>query len=186
MKNLTMNRRSATFLLFGCLFLWQVTPLFFPRIPYIAKLRGATLDAVKSAYALPAFPFLKLSSLVPDADPVVIIHSAKDLKGASLYSDARSYLAVFTGKVSCVQAGCPDTHVRLQMETTYNDDLNRKATVAADGSYRIEVPFKETPHEHMDYTLSAYNDQSQSSEVHGRRILMEETVLPVDNVLHLD
>ena len=176
-----------TIVVFGFLLLWQVTPLFFPRIPFGSRMRANLVGgAVRSAFALPAFPSLKLHSMSMPADPVTIIHKAQDLKGVSLYSNAKEYTAVFSGKVDCGNFSCQQVQLRLQLETTHNDTINKKVAIAEDGTYRLEVAFKETPQEHMDFTLAAANDQAQSPDVRGRRILTDETTVAVDSALHLD
>ncbi len=177
MNELT-NRRSMTFLIFGLLFLWMVTPLFFPRIPFFPR------GGVKTAYAMPSFP--SLSFLSRSADSVVTIRKSQNLNGLSLNSHVREYTVLFTGRVTCGDAPCSSVSVRLQLETAHNETIEKKVVVAEDGSFHLDVLFKEMPQEHMDFVLIAVNAQSQSADARVRRILTDEAQVTIDTSLVLN
>ncbi len=107
-----------------------------------------------------------------------------ELNRALLRSYARDYNIIFSGQIRCGEDPCA-AHLDLVINTTRNANLRKAIETSEDGNYWFQVPLQELPREQMSWVFTARTAQGLSDEVRGHQILVEDSVVPIPNTLHL-
>lgn len=122
-----------------------------------------------------------LVSAVPQAS-AKIETPFPELRGATLRPFDKAFTYIFLGRVICGDKPCP-AEVELIVNTADNPDKHFRASVDDTGAFRISVSFWEDPQQQIEWRLTARTPDWMIGEVHGRRILLDDGIVTVDEQL---
>lgn len=102
-----------------------------------------------------------------------------------LHSFEKEYTCVFSGKVTCGDGLCQSAEVLVHVNSKQNLDIAKTAIIQPDGSYQVSILLKELVHEHIDWWIVADSPESTTKQVQGRQILMDDSVIAIEEPLRL-
>jgi len=102
----------------------------------------------------------------------------------SLQSSLREYHYSLHGDVSCGSMPCA-AELHLSIDTDHTPDFKQIITTDAQGHFEYQTIVKENARTPIDWRVMVYTPHTYPTELHGRQILTDDTVLDIPRTIQL-